>query len=80
MIMSTSGIDGKAIVNTAYHAAIVAGLTIGIAKLTKMAFKAKLPSLDADVYDVGMLTLDIAGALALRDLLIKHGLPVDIMK
>lgn len=75
-------VDGKAIVNAAYHGTVVAGITIGVAKLLGMVIKkATLPKLDADVYDIGMLTLDISAALLIQDLLIKQGLiPADIMK
>lgn len=76
-----AGVDGKVIVNAVYHGAVVAALTVGTAKLTKVIFKgATLPKLDADMYDLGMMVLDTSIALALRDLLIKEGLiPADIL-
>jgi energy-converting hydrogenase Eha subunit G len=80
--MTTPNIDGKQIVNAVYHGAVVTGLTICTAKLIHMIFKkASLPKLDADIYDAGMLVLDISAALAIRDILTKQGiLPPDIMK
>jgi energy-converting hydrogenase Eha subunit G len=77
-----ANIDGKALVNTAYHGAVVTGLTIGCAKLVHMIFKkAAVPKLDADMYDAGMLVLDVSFALAIRDVLVRQGiLPPDIMK
>jgi energy-converting hydrogenase Eha subunit G len=80
--MATPSVDGKAIINTAYHGAVVTGLSIGAAKLTKMIFKgATLPKLDADAYDAGMLVLDISVALAIKDVLVRQGIiPADIMK
>jgi energy-converting hydrogenase Eha subunit G len=70
-----SNIDGKAIINTVYHGAVVTGLSICIAKLTKMIFKgATLPKLDADVYDAGMLVLDISVALAIKDVLVRENI------
>lgn len=80
--MATPNIDSKPIVNAAYHGAVVAGLTIGCAKLTRMVFKKAVPpKLDADFYDAGMLMLDVTAAMFIRDFLVKQGIiPPDILK
>jgi hypothetical protein len=68
-------IDGKSLVNTAYHGAVVTSLTIGCAKLVHMIFKkTAVPKLDADMYDVGMIILDVSFALAIRDVLVGQGI------
>lgn len=80
--MSSQSIDGKGVVNTLYHGAVVTGLALGLAKLTKVLFKgATVPKLDLDGYDVGMMALDVSVALALRDVLVRQGIiPDSIMK
>lgn len=67
--------------NTAYHSAVVSGLAMGYSRLGKMIFKGPTPKLDFTTYDLGMVVLDVALALATKDMLIKQGIiPPDIMK
>jgi energy-converting hydrogenase Eha subunit G len=77
-----SSIDDNSLVNKAYHGAVVTGLTVSCAKLVHMIIKdAAVPKLDVDMYDTGMLILDVSIALAIKDALIKQGIiPADIMK
>ena len=71
----------KNLINDLYHAAVVAGLAIGYAKIGQMVFKGPLPKLDFTPSDVGMVVLDMSAAMASKDFLIKQGiLPPDIMK
>ena len=78
--MSTST-DGKVVVNTLYHSAIVSGLAIAYASLGKKFLSGAAPKLDFVPRDVGMVVVDVALAMTTKDLLIKQGiLPVDIMK
>jgi hypothetical protein len=73
--------DGKMLVNAAYHSAVVSGLAVGYAKLSKMVFKGATPKLDFSGYDVGMVVLNVGLAMATKDLLVKQGLlPPDILK
>jgi hypothetical protein len=79
--MSTPSADGKMLANAAYHSAVITGLAVGYARLGKMAFKGPTPKLDFTGYDVGMVVVDIALAMATRDMLIKQGIiPADILK
>lgn len=79
--MSTPSTDGKMLANTAYHSAVVSGLAMGYARLSKMIFKGATPKLDFTGYDVGMVVLDVGLALATKDMLIKQGIiPADILK
>ena len=79
--MTTPATDGKVIVNTLYHSAIVSGLAMGYARLGKMAMGGSLPKLDFTPRDVGMVALDVALAMGIKDVLIKQGIiPADIMK
>lgn len=80
--MSTPNINGKEIVNTAYHAAVITALAIGFAKIGRMIFsRASIPKLDLNAQDVLMTSIDIGLALATKDMLEKQGiLPHDIMK
>lgn len=80
--MSGVRINGKEIVNSAYHAVIITGLAVGYAQIGKMIYsKASVPRLDFTAPDVLMTTMDIGLALATKDLLERQGiLPHDIMK
>ena len=79
--MATPGADGKQLANSAYHAAVVSGLAIGFATLSKKIFKSATPKFDFAPYDVGMVVLDIGLAMATKDMLVKQGiLPADILK
>ena len=79
--MTTPATDGKMIVNTLYHSAVVSGLATGYARLGKMAMGASPPKLDFTPRDVSMVVLDVALAMGTKDLLIKQGIiPADIMK
>lgn len=73
--------DGKMLANAAYHSAVVSGLALGYARLGKIAFKGAIPKLDYNVYDVGMVVLDVALAMLTKDMLVKQGIiPPDIIK
>ena len=73
--------DGKQLVNAAYHAAVVSGLSIGYAALSKKILKRATPKLDFDPYDLGMVILDVGLAMFTKDMLVKQGLiPDDILK
>ena len=73
--------DGKMLVNALYHSAVVTGLAVGYAKLGKMAIGGAQPKLDFNARDIGMVVVDVALAMATKDMLIKQGmLPPDIMK
>ena len=79
--MSTPASDGKMLVNDLYHAAVVGGLAVGYAKLGQMVLKGPLPRLDLTPRDLGMMVVDVALAMATKDMLVKQGLiPSDIMK
>ena len=60
--------------STAYHAPVVGGLAIGYAKLGQMVFKGPLQRLDLAPRDAGMLFVDVAFAMATKDMLVKQGL------
>ena len=79
--MSTPSADGKQLVNAAYHSAVVSGLSIGYAALSKKILKRATPKLDFDPYDLGMVILDVGLASFTKDMLVKQGLiPDDILK
>ena len=79
--MASPSTDGKHLVNLAYHAAVVSGLTIGYAQIGKKVLKGATPKLDMTPYDAGMVVLDIGLAVATKDMLIKQGIiPTDILK
>ena len=76
---STPSADGKQLVNAAYHSAVVSGLSIGYAALSKKILKRATPKLDFD--DIGMVILDVGLATFTKDMLVKQGLiPDDILK
>ena len=54
-----TSIDGKAIANALYHAAVVSGLSVGYAKLGQMAVKGSLPKLDLTVRDAGLVFMNV---------------------
>ena len=79
--MTTPATDGKMLVNALYRSAVVSGLAAGYARLGKMAIGGSLPKLDFTPRDVGMVVVDVALAIATKDMLIKQGLiPADILK
>ena len=79
--MTTAATDGKMLVNALYHSAIVSALAAGYARLGKMAIVGSLPKLDFTSLDIGMVVVDVALAMATKDMLIKQGLiPADILK
>lgn len=79
--MSTPSTDGKQLANLAYHSAVVGGLAIGYATLSKKILKGARPKLDFELYDAGMVILDVGLAMATQDMLVKQGiLPADILK
>ena len=79
--MTTPATDGKMIVNALYHSAVVSGLAAGYSRLGKMAIGGPSPKLDFTPRDIGMVVVDVALAMATKDMLIKQGiLPPDILK
>ena len=79
--MTTPATDGKMLVNALYHSAVVSGLAAGYAQLSKMAIGDSPPKLGFTPRDVGMVMVDVALAMATKDMLIKQGLiPADILK
>ena len=79
--MTTPATDGKVIMNTLYHSAVVSGLAMGYARLGKIAMRGSLPKLDFTPRDVGIVALDFALAMGTKDVLIKQGIiPADIKK
>ena len=73
--MTTPATDGKMLVNALYHSAVVSGLT------GKMAIGGSPTKLDFTPRDVGMVVVDVALAMATKDMLIKQGLiPAEILK
>lgn len=69
------------LVNTLYHSAVVGGLAMGYARLGKVAIGGPPPKLDFTARDIGMVAVDVALAMATKDMLVKQGLiPSDIMK
>ena len=78
--MTTPATEGNMIVNALYHSAFVSGLTMGYSR-RQDGDGGSTPKLDPTPRDVGMVVLDVALAMATRDLLIKQGIiPTDIMK
>ena len=81
MTVTTPTTDGKMLVNALYHSAGVFGLAAGNARLGKMAIGGSPPKLDFMPRDVGMVVVDVALAMATKDMLIKHRhIPADILK
>lgn len=79
--MTTPATDGKMLVNALYHSAVVSGLAMGYSRLGKMVIGGAPPKLDFTPRDVGMVVVDVALAMATKDMLIRQGiLPADIMK
>ena len=79
--MTTPAIDGKMLVNALYHSAVVSGLAMGYARIGKMVIGDPPPKLDSTPHNIGMVVVDVALAMATKDMLIKQGiLPPDIMK
>ena len=72
--MTTLATDGKILVNALYHSAVVSDLAAGYARLGKMAIGCSPPKLDFTPRDVGMVVVDVALAMATKDMLIKQGL------
>ena len=68
--MTTPDTDGKMLVNALYHSAVVSGLAAGYARLGKMAIGGSPPKLDFTPRDVGMVVVDVALAMAIKDMLI----------
>ena len=79
--MTTPATDGKMLVNALYHSAVVSGLAMGYARLSKMVMGGSSPKLDPTPRDIGMVVIDVALAMATKDMLIKQGiLPANVMK
>ena len=79
--MTTPATDGKMLVNALYHSAVVSGLAIGYSRLGKIAIGGQPPKLDYTPRDLGMIVVDVALAMATKDMLVKQGIiPSDIMK
>ena len=64
--------DGKKLVNELYHGAVVAGLSIGYAQLSKTVLKSPVPKLDFNIRDVGMFVANVAFAMATKEFLISQ--------
>ena len=64
--------DGKKLVNELYQGAVVAGLSIGYAQLSKTIFKSPVPKLDINIRDAGMFVADVAVAMATKEFLISQ--------
>lgn len=74
-------IDGKALVNEAYRAALVTSLSIGSARLAKAVFKTSASSLDFVMRDLLMCTLYTGAGMIIKDTLVRQGtIPDDILK
>ena len=79
--MTTPATDGKILVNALYHSSVVSGLAAGYTRLGNMAIGGSPPKVDFTPQDVGMVVVDVALAMATKDMLIKQGLiPADILK
>ena len=80
--MTTLATDDKMLVNALYPSAVVSGLAAGYARLGKMAIGSSPPKLDFTPRDVGMVMVDVALAMATKDMLIKliRLIPADILK
>ena len=79
--MTTPATDGKMPVNALYHSAVVSGLAAGYARLGNMAIGGSSPKLDLTPRDVGMVVVDVALAMATKDMLIKQRfIPAEILK
>jgi len=79
--MTTPATDGKMLVNALYHSAVVSGLAIGYSRLGKTLIGGPPPKLDYSPRDAGMIIVDVALAMATKDMLVKQGIiPSDIMK
>ena len=69
------------LVNALYHSAVVSSLAIGYTQLGKMVIGGVPTKLDSTAPYVGMIVVDVALAMATKDMLIKQGvIPADIMK
>ena len=79
--MTSPATDGKMLVNALYHSAVVSSLAVGYSSLGKKVLGGASPKLDLTPRDIGMVVVDVALAMATKDVLIKQGLiPADIMK
>lgn len=79
--MSSPSTNGKMLVNALYHSAVVSSLAMGYSRLGKMAVGGAPPKLDLTPRDMGMVVIDVALAMATKDMLIGQGIiPADIMK
>ena len=66
--------------NELYQGAVVAGLSIGYAQLSKTIFKSQVPKLDFKIRDTSMFVADVAAAMATKEFLISQQLiPADIL-
>jgi len=70
MIMTTPTTDGKMFANTLYHSAVISGLAMGFARLGKMVAGGATPKLDPNPRDIGMMVIDVALAMTMKDMLI----------
>ena len=69
--ITTPATDGKMLVNALYHSVVVSGLAAGYARLGKTAIWGSPPKLDFTPRYVGMVVVDVALAMATKDMLIK---------
>ena len=78
--MKMSNPDVKKLANELYHGAVVAGLSIGYAQLSKTVLKSPLPKLEFNVRDAFMFVADVAFATATKEFLISQGIiPMNIL-
>ena len=61
--------------------AVTSALAMGYSKAGQMALGGPTPKLVFTVRDVGLVVLDVAAAMAIKDWLIKQGIiPADVLK
>ena len=76
-----AAIDVQQIVNMLYHAGVETVLTVGYAEIGRKVLRRLPPTVDFNMTNIGMLSVDIVLAMATRDMLVKQGIiPADIMK
>lgn len=79
--MATPSPYAKDYGNLAYHAAVVGGLTLGYNIILKKVLKMKPADLgNLDFEDSATIIGTVALAMWTKDMLVKHGLPDDIVK
>ena len=59
--------EGRMLGNMLYHAALTSGLAMGYACLGQMALGGPTPKLTLTGWDIGLVVLDVATAMATKD-------------